>query len=78
MQLAFGEYLPDLPTLGGQHLIQANNALAKRVGYGPLNTLTTLGLGALDAYPRSALAAIDDAGNAFNYAATLTKLFLIR
>jgi len=72
---SFGEYLPDLPQLNNPGATIAKNVIPEATGYLPLRTLTPVS-SALNTRCLGAIAVKDDAANSYNYAGTLTKLYV--
>ncbi len=78
MRVPFGPWTPDLPPLvvGGNGQVRvARNCIPRQVGYGPMPSFTSLAYGAIDAYARGALMALDNQGNAYNFVGNATKIY---
>ena len=75
-RVAFGEYLPDLPSIANPGLTTAKNTVTGAAGYSGLRGLSNItAFSALDSRPRGGIAVVDPAGNPYNFAGTETKLY---
>jgi hypothetical protein len=76
-RIMFRDWAPDLPALANRGETVATNVRPRTVGYGPMPSLSSIGETPLAEYARGALATIDYAGNAHNFAGTQSKLYVI-
>ncbi len=72
--IPFGEYLPDHADLGNPGLIDVQNALPSPSGYMPFKSFVAE-TDSLTDRPLAAINAIDESGEAFQYAADATDLY---
>ena len=75
-RIAFGEYLPDLPSSANPGLTIARNTVTDPVGYSGISGLSEVsGFTALNSRARGSIAVVDRSGNPYNFAGTETKLY---
>ena len=75
-RVAFGEYLPDLPSSANPGLTVALNTVTDPIGYSGIHGLSEIsGFSALDSRARGGIAVVDRSGNPYNFAGTETKLY---
>lgn len=75
MRVGFGDWVPDLPPLAaGNGIMVAKNCVPRKAGYGPLNSLSDLGLNPLTGYVRGAISGIDVNGTPYNFAGDFDSL----
>ena len=76
-RLPFGRYEPDLPRVGMQGLLRAENAFPAPVGYDPVPSFEDLGFSAIAEFPRGAISALDAAGTPNDFIGTQSKLYRV-